>query len=139
MLDFLRTRQWIVARRLILVGIVLYVGYRSYGDNITAFLTRSNPQSDIEITKTEFRVDIPAERPIWIIGLRNASRRYTYDRIELEASYFDKDGTFLQKDKLVISQRLDPLQEKTLASPDFKKRENAARGSLAVLTARRVN
>jgi len=139
MLDFLKTRQWVVARRLLLVAIVLYVGYRSYGDGVTSFFSRPDPQRDVEVTKTEFRADIPADRPVWIIGLRNGSRRYTYDQIELEASYFDKDGNFLQKDKLVIHQRLDPLQEKTLASPDFKQRDKATRGTLSVRNARRVN
>ena len=51
---------------------------------------------------------------------------------------FDKDGALLQKDKLVVHQRLDPLEEKSIASPDFKERPNATRGTLTVLDARQV-
>jgi hypothetical protein len=138
MLQFLRTRQWVVARRLILVGLVLFFGLRTYGDDIVALFTRANPQNDIVLTKTEFRADIPTERPVWILGFRNASRRFTYDQIELEASYFDKDGKILQKDKLTVHQRLEPLQEKTIASADPKQRGEATRGTLTVLTAARV-
>jgi hypothetical protein len=138
MFQFLRTREWAIIRRLLLVIIVLIVAYRTYGDRVMSSLIRANPQRDIEITKVEFRPDIPSERPVWIIGFRNGSRRITYDRIELQASYFDKDGQLLEKDKLVVYQRLDPLQEKTIASADFKQRGAAARGTLAVMTAQQI-
>jgi hypothetical protein len=138
MFQFLRTRQWIIARRVILVAIVLLVALNRYGDGLTSLLYRPNPKRDIEITRTEFRADIPAARPVWIIGFKNTSRRFTYDSVQLEANYFDKDGTFLQKDKLVVHQRLDPLEEKSIASPDFKERPNATRGTLTVLDAVRV-
>ena len=138
MLQFLRTPQWTMARRGILIIIVLVVAYTQYSGRLSNYLYRADPQKDLEITKSEFRADIPTTRPVWIIAFRNASRKYTYDTIELEATYFDKDGKFLEKDKLVVHQKLDPLQEKSIASPDFKERPNAARGSLAVLTARQV-
>src|SRR5437764_772419 len=125
MFEFLRTRQWIVARRVVLVVIVLFVALNRYGGGLSSLLYRPNPKADIEITRAEFRADIPAARPVWIIGFRNASRRFTYDAIQLEADYFDNNGTLLQKDKLVVHQRLEPLEEKSLASPDFKERPNA--------------
>src|SRR5215469_15029906 len=135
MLEFLRTRQWVVARRIILVGIVLVVAVGRYGDGLVSLLYRPNPKQDIQITRSEFRADIPGARPVWIIGFRNTSRRFTYDSIQLEANYFDNNGTFLQKDKLVVHQRLDPLEEKSIASPDFKERPNATRGTLSVMDA----
>lgn len=138
MLEFLRTRQWIVARRAILVIIVLLVALNRYGEGLLSYLYRPNPKHDIEITRTEFRADVPAARPVWIIGFRNTSRRFTYDSIQLEANYFDKDGALLQKDKLVVHQRLDPLEEKSIASPDFKERPNATRGTLTVMDAKQV-
>ena len=138
MLEFLRTRQWIIARRVILVTIVVLLALNRFGGGLTSLLYRPNPKHDIEITRTEFRADIPAARPVWIIGFRNASRRFTYDVIQLEANYFDKSGALLQKDKLVVHQRLDPLEEKSIASPDFKERPNATQGTLTVLDAQRV-
>jgi hypothetical protein len=138
MFEFLKTRQWIVTRRVILVVIVLVVALNRYGGGLASLLYRPNPKHDIEITRTEFRADIPAARPVWIIGFRNSSRHFTYDSIQLEANYFDKDGALLQKDKLVVRQRLDPLEEKSIASPDFRERPNATRGTLSVLDAQRV-
>ena len=138
MLEFLKTRQWIVARRVILIVIVLIVALNRYGGSLASLLYRPNPKHDIEITRTEFRADIPAARPVWIIGFRNISRRFTYDSIQLEANYFDKNGTFLQKDKLVVHQKLDPLEEKSIASADFKERPNATQGMLIVMDAQRV-
>ncbi len=138
MFQFLRTRQWALARRAILIVIVAVVAFTQYGGGLSSVFYRAKPQSDIEITKAEFRADIPTAKPVWIIGFRNASRRFTYDTIQLEATYFDKDGKLLQKDKLVVHQRLDPLQEKSIASPDFMERPNAARGTLAVLDAHRL-
>jgi hypothetical protein len=138
MLDFLKTPQWALIRRIVLVIIVIIVAFRSYGGGLTSLFSRPNPQRDIVVTKSEFRTDIPTEKPVWIIGFRNSSRKFTYDTIELQANYFDKDGKFLSKDTLVVSQRLDPLQEKTIASPDPKQRENATQGSLTVIAARQV-
>jgi len=127
-----------MARRGILIIIVLVVAYNQYGGSLTSFLYRPNPKKDIEITRAEFRADIPSAKPIWIIGFRNTSRRFTYDAIQLEADYYDKDGALLQKDKLVVRQKLDPLQEKSIASPDFKERPNASRGTLSVIDAKRL-
>src|SRR5262249_47990242 len=118
MLEFLRSPQWPLIRRIILVVIVIIVAFRTYGGGFAALFSRPNPQREIVVTKSEFRTDIPAEKPVWIIGFKNSSRKFTYDTIELQANYFDKEGKFLSKDTLVVSQRLDPLQEKTIASPD---------------------
>jgi len=138
MLEFFRTSQWALVRRIILVIIVIVVAYRTYGGGLQSLFSRPDPQRDIVVTKSEFRTDISSEKPVWIIGFRNSSRKFTYDNIELQANYFDKDGKFLNKDTLVVSQRLDPLQEKTIASPDPKQRDNAAQGSLTVIAARQV-
>ena len=138
MLQFFRTSQWALTRRIILVIIVIVVAYRTYGGGLQSFFSRPDPQRDIVVTKSEFRTDISNEKPAWIIGFRNSSRKFTYDNIELQANYFDKDGRFLSKDTLVVSQKLDPLQEKTIASPDPKQRDNAIQGSLTVIAARQV-
>jgi hypothetical protein len=138
MLQFLRTREWAVARRAILVAILAGVALVQYGGGFRSLFNRPNPKSDIEITRAEFRADIPAARPVWIIGFRNTSRQFTYDVIELDASYFDAEGKFIERDKLVVHQKLDPLQETSIASPDFKERPNARRGTLAVLDAQRL-
>src|SRR5215469_12291052 len=138
MLEFLRTRQWVIARRVVLVAIVLLLALNRYGGGLVSLLYRPDPKHDIEITRSEFRADIPAARPVWIIGFRNTSRRFAYDSIQLQADYFDNNGTFLQRDKLVVHQRLDPLEEKSVASPDFRDRPNATRGTLTVLDAQRI-
>ena len=138
MLQFLGTREWRMARRGILITIVLVVALSRYGGNLVGLFNRPDPKKDIEISKAEFRTDVPTAKPIWIIRFRNASRRFTYDAIQLEANYFDKDGKLLQKDKLVVHQQLDPLQEKQIASPDFKERPDAASGTLTVMDAQRV-
>lgn len=138
MLEFFRTPQWALIRRIILVTIVIVVAYRSYGGGLKTLFSRPDPEHDIVVIKSEFRTDVSTEKPVWIIGFRNSSRKFTYDNIELQANYFDKDGKFLSKDTLVVSQRLDPLQEKTIASPDPKQRESATQGSLTVIAARQV-
>jgi len=138
MLEFLGSREWRIARRGLLVAIVLIVAIGRYGGSVVNWLSRPDPKKDIEISNVEFRVDVPTDKPIWIIRFRNGSRRFTYDAIQLEANYFDKDGKFLQKDKLVVHQQLDPLQEKQIASPDFKQRPDAANGTLTVMDAQRI-
>ena len=40
MLEFLKTRQWIVARRVILIVIVLIVALNRYGGSLTSLLYR---------------------------------------------------------------------------------------------------
>ncbi len=135
MLQFFRSRQWVVTRRLILVGIILVLGYRSYGDAIVLRLRGANPKRDIVITRAEFRAELPGDKPVWIIGLRNSSKRYTYDQIQLQATYMDDKGTVLENDKLVVKQKLTPGDEKIIGSVDFKSRGGAKRGTLAVLGA----
>ncbi len=138
MLQFLRSRQWIVARRLFLVGIVLFLAIRQYGDGLVSLLRRPNPTRDIVITRAEFRPELPAAKPAWIIGFRNDSDKFTYDQIELEATYMDDQGKVLEQDKLVVKQKLPPRDEKLIGSVDFKSRGPASRGTLKVVGAQEV-
>ena len=138
MLDFLRTRQWVIARRLALVAITLIVGYRTYGDAIVSRLRGPDPQRDITISRAEFRAELPSAKPAWIIGFHNNSARFTYDQIQLDATYMDNNGTVLEKDRLVVKQKLAPGEEKVIGSIDFKSRGAATRGSLRVLGAEAV-
>ena len=135
MLDFLRSRQWILGRRLLLVGIIIFLAIRQYGGNVVSMLNRPNPTKDIEITHAEFRPEIPGSKPAWIIGFRNTSSKFTYDHIQLEATYFDSEGKRLETDKLVVSQKLPPGDEKLIGSTDFKSRGPAKTGTLKVLGA----
>lgn len=135
MLDFLRSRQWILARRLILVGIVLVLGIRQYGSGIVTMLRRPNPAHDIALTHVEFRPDLPGSTPTWIIGFRNNSNKFTYDQIQLEATYIDDHGKVLEMDKLVVRQKLPPGDDKRIASADFKSRGAAKSGTLKVVGA----
>jgi len=135
MLDFLRSRQWIVGRRIVLIAIIVILGIRQYGGNVVNLLRRPNPTRDIEITRSEFRPEIQGGKPAWIIGFRNTSNKFTYDQIQLEATYFDDEGKFLEKDKLVVSQKLPPGDDKLIGSVDFKSRGAAKRGTLRVLGA----
>jgi hypothetical protein len=135
MLDFLRSRQWIVGRRIALIAIIIILGIRQYGGNVVNLLRRPNPTRDIEITRSEFRPEIQGGKPAWIIGFRNTSNKFTYDQIQLEATYFDDEGKFLEKDKLVVSQKLPPGDDKLIGSVDFKSRGAAKRGTLKVLGA----
>jgi hypothetical protein len=135
MLQFLRSRQWVITRRLVLVGIILVLGYRTYGDAIVVRLRGANPKRDIVLTHAEFRPELPEAKPAWIIGFRNDSKRYTYDQIQLQATYMDDNGAVLETDKLVVKQKLPPGDEKIIGSIDFKSRGGATRGTLAVLGA----
>ncbi len=137
-LEFLRSRQWIAARRLVLIGIIIVLGIRQYGSQVTGLLRRPNPVNDIVITRTEFRPELQGTRPGWIIGFRNDSDRFTYDQIQLDATYLDKDGRVLYSDKLVVSQKLPPRGEKLIGSADIKNRPGAARGTLKVAGASEV-
>jgi hypothetical protein len=133
---FLRTRQWIMLRRLVLVGMLLILVYRSYGDVLVSWLQRPNAERDIIITRLEFRPDLPGEiKPAWIIGFKNESRRFAYDRIEMEATYRDAGGSILQKDTLVVKRKIPPGEETIIGSPDFRERPGAAAGSLKVIRA----
>jgi hypothetical protein len=133
---FLRSRYWVLGRRLALVALVVILGIRNYGKSWLH--TVADPQRDIVIIKSEFRPDL-GEKPGWIIGLRNDSSRTTYDQIELEATYLDDMGKVLETDKLVVRQKLIPGHEQTIASMDFKPRLGATSGTLRVVSARSTN
>jgi hypothetical protein len=138
MLDFLRSRQWAVARRLLLVGIILLLAIRQYGPSLVRYLQRPHPANDIVITRAEFRPELPGAKPAWIIGFRNDSDKFTYDQIQLEATYMNDEGQVIERDKLVVRQKLPPHDEKLIASVDFKSRGAATRGSLRVVGAEEV-
>jgi hypothetical protein len=138
MLAFLRSRQWVLARRLLLVGIILVLGIRQYGTSLVTLLRRPNPAQDIVITRAEFRPELATAKPAWIIGFRNDSDKFTYDQIELEAAYMDDQGKVLERDKLVVRQKLPPGDEKLIASVDFKSRGAAKTGTLKVLGAQQA-
>jgi hypothetical protein len=138
MLDFLRSRQWIVARRLFLIAIIVILGIRQYGNNVLSMLRRPNPTRDIVLTRMEFRPELPGTKPGWIIGFRNNSDKFTYDQIQLEATYMDDQGKVLEKDKLVVKQKLPPGDEKLIGSADFKSRGAAKSGTLKVTGAEQV-
>jgi hypothetical protein len=138
MLAFLRSRQWVLARRLLLVGIILVLGIRQYGNSLVSLLRRPNPAQDIVITRAEFRPELATAKPAWIIGFRNDSDKFTYDQIELEAAYMDDQGKVLERDKLVVRQKLPPGDEKLIASVDFKSRGAAKTGTLKVLGAQQA-
>ena len=135
MLEFLRTRQWVVGRRLFLVVVVLVVAYRQYGDSIVARFAGPHPERDIKITRAEFRPELPGAKPAWIIGLRNNSSSFTYDRFEIEAKYLNQEGGVLQTDKMTLRQKLVPGQEEVIGSTDFKERPGAVNGTLRIIDA----
>ena len=135
MLQFLRSRQWVLARRLVLIGVILFLGISQYGGSLVHLLRRPNPTRDIVITRAEFRPELPGAKPAWIIGFRNTSDKFTYDQIQLEARYMDETGKVLEQDKLVVRQKLPPQDEKLVASVDFKNRGGATKGVLKVLGA----
>jgi hypothetical protein len=137
-LDFFRSRQWAVTRRLILVGIVILVAIRQYGGQITTLLRHPDPVNDIAITRAEFRPELPGTKPAWIIELHNNSQKFTYDQIQVEAKYIDDSGNVVETDKLVIMQKLAPGDDKLVGSVDFKSRGAAKRGTLRVMSATTV-
>ena len=138
MLQFLRSREWVIGRRLVLVGIILILGYRQYGSAILARISGPHPDRDITITRSEFRPELPGAKPAWIIGFRNDSNRFTYDQIQLRATYLDDKGAVLATDTLLVKQKLTPGDEKIIGSVDFKSRGAATRGTLTVLDAQEV-
>jgi hypothetical protein len=139
MLNFLRTRQWVIGRRLLLLAVILFLAYRNYGDRLLTWMEpRNDAQADIVITKAEFHGNAPGERPAWILNFHNTSSEHTYDRIELEATYADTDGRVLQKDTLVVNQLLRPGEQKLVASVDSRERGAAVHGYISVLNAQRV-
>ena len=52
-----------------------------------------------------------------------------------QGTYADDKGSVLEKDKPVVKQKIQPLDEKLIASVDFKSRGAATRGTLRVLSA----
>jgi hypothetical protein len=134
---FLRTPQLVVARRLVLIGIVLIVAYRQYGDSVSLWFQGPDPSRDVIVLRSEFRPELNL-KPAWIISLRNDSVKFSYDEIQLEATYVDDQGSILETDKLVVKQKLTPGEERTIFSSDFKNRGAASRGTLKVLDAREV-
>ena len=137
-LTFLRSRRWILGRRLVLTAIILIAGYRSYGDAVLSQFRGPNPKKDIVLTRVEFRPELGQAKPGWIIGFRNNSARYAYDRIQLEATFTDDSGKVLETGKLLVKQKLAPGFEQIIGSTDFKSRGGATKGSLKVLDAERV-
>ena len=131
-LDFLRSRQWMVARRLVLVGIIIFLGIRQYGGQLANLLRRPNAARDIVITRAEFRPELSGSKPAWIVGFHNNSEKFTYDQIQVDATYVDEQGKVLETDKLVIRQKLPPGDEKLIGSVDFKSRGAARGGTLKV-------
>ena len=127
-----------MGRRLVLVAIVLFIAYRNYGDMMLSALRGPDPQKDIVITRSEFRPELPQSKPGWIIGFRNDSSRYTYDDIQLEATFIDGAGKVVETDMLVVKQKLPPGYEHVVGSTDFKSRAGAAAGSLRVIRAQQV-
>src|SRR4051812_3169344 len=138
MLDFLGTRQWVVGRRIFLVVIVVVVAYRQYGDAIVSRLAGPHPERDIKITRAEFRPELPGAKPAWIIGFRNESNRFTYDEIQLRASYMDDRGNVLETDTLNVKQKLSPGDEQIIGSIDFKSRGAATSGTVTVIGAKKI-
>lgn len=137
-LGFFRTREWVYIRRLVLIAIVVVMGVRNYGGNFSGWLRGPDREHEVVITQSEFRPELDLAKPAWIIGLKNESSRYTYDRIELEATYKDNAGKVLETDKLVVRQKLAPGEEQLIASTDFKSRPGATTGSLRIVRASSV-
>jgi len=131
--QFFRSREWVITRRLILVAIVLVLAYRTWGKTLLSSFHSPNATRDIIITKSEFRPEFPGAKPAWIIGLKNYSRNLTYDQFELEATYLDKAGAVLQKDTMILRQKLVPGQEAVIGSTDFKERPAAVNGTLKIV------
>jgi hypothetical protein len=124
-------------RRLALVVIILALAFRNYGGNLYSLFRGSSSDSDIILTKTEFRPDLRDGKPAWIIRLKNQSRTVTYNQVELEATYKDASGKTLETDNMVLRQKLVPGDEQVVASPDFKARPGATMATLKVLKASR--
>jgi hypothetical protein len=130
-----RSQQWRTGRRIALVILVLVLGLRNYGGTISSWLRSPAPEQDVVLTHTEFRADLGDARPSWIIGLKNQSARYTYDRVELEATYKDQAGAIIETEKMTIRQKLGPGEEQLVGSTDIKARPGAVAGTLRVLKA----
>jgi hypothetical protein len=133
-----RSRHWTIGRRLALLTLVVVLGIRNYGGTLSSWLSGPHPERDVVLTHVEFRPDIGTAKPAWIIGLKNESPKYTYDQVEIEATYKDQGGKVLETDKLTIRQKLVPKGEQLVGSTDIKSRPGAATGTLKVLGATSV-
>ena len=119
-----------MGRRIAMVLLIIVLGLRSYGGYFSSKFQRANGARDVVITRYEFHAG--PEKPIWIIGLRNASGRFTYDSIGLEATYVNQSGKVLESAKLIVRQKLAPGEEQIVASTDIKSRPGATTGTLRV-------
>ena len=133
--ELYKSREWGIVRRLLLVLLVLIVVYRLYGDRVAGWLQHPNATRDLAITRAEFRTDIPGSKPSWIIGFKNGSRRFAYDRIQLDATYTNSSGDVIQRDKLLVHHRILPGEETIIGSPDFRERPGAVAGDLKLIQA----
>ena len=134
-LQFFRTKDWVRIRRLILVVLVLVLGVRTWGNYLLTPFQSPNAIRDIQITKAEFRPEVTGAKPAWVIGVRNNSKRFGYDLIQLESTYLDNSGTVLQKDAMTLHQKLIPGQEEVLLSTDYRERPGAVNGQLKIVSA----
>ena len=138
-MTFLNSRSWIIGRRIVLISLVFVIAYRNYSGTVEDWFSRPDPKTDIIITHTEFRTDLEGDlRPAWFIGIQNQSPDTAYGNIVLEATYSD-GVTVLERDQIVIDQRLLPGQEELVGSRDSSIRKGAIQGSLRVLDADVVN
>jgi hypothetical protein len=127
-----QNRYWIIGRRIAMVVLIIVLGLRAYGGYFTSWLQRADGARDVQLTKYEFRPELQDAKPAWIIGFRNASSRYTYDSIQLEAVYMDEAGKILERDRLIVREKLTPGEEQLVASIDIKNRPGATTGTLRV-------
>ena len=134
-MNFLRSRQWIIGRRVVLIIIVIVVGYRSYGGAVGGWFRDPDPARDIVVTRSEFQPAFGGERPLWFISLRNDSTRTTYKEIVIEATYVDDSGTVTETDRLVVHSRLGPGETREIGSRDAEPREGATTGTLRIIDA----
>jgi len=134
-LQFFRTKEWVNIRRLILVGLIVFLGVRTWGSYLLVPFQSANAKRDIIITKSEFRLDVAGAKPAWVIGVRNNSTRFGYDQIQLEATYLDTKGAVLQKDTMTLRQKLIPGQEEVILTTDYQERPGATDGHLKILSA----
>jgi hypothetical protein len=117
------------------VGLIVFLGFRTWGSYLIAPLQSPNAARDIAITKAEFHPDLPGAKPAWIIGLRNNSRRFGYEQIKVQAKYLDQSGATLQVDNMTLNQKLIPGQEEVIGTTDFRERPGASSGTMTVIEA----
>jgi hypothetical protein len=134
-LHFFRSREWVTIRRFVLIGLIVFLAYRTWGSSLLTPFQSANAARDLAITKSEFRPDVPGSKPAWIIGIRNNSSRFGYDLIEVEATYLNKSGAVLEKDTMTLHQKLVPGQEEVIGSTDYRERPGAMNGTLKVIKA----